>query len=172
MSGALRVSPPSQRSGHIIRDSALGLVPETLEPILAVQELLWSGKPLRAALVELLRLRSALAVNCVICKAVRYDVARRDGLTEDKVRAIPAARDSHVLSREERLAVAFAEGYLRFPAMLDAALRADLERAFTAEQLRHMALAMAFFNPLSKCAVCLGGMPETFPVTEIQVPAR
>jgi hypothetical protein len=35
-----------------------------------------------------------------------------------------------------------------------------------------MALAIAFFNPMSKCAVSLGGMPDSFPLTEIAVPSR
>jgi alkylhydroperoxidase family enzyme len=172
MSGTLRAALPSPPTGHVIRDSALGLVAETLEPILAVQELLWSGRPLRPAWVELLRLRSAHAVNCVICKAVRYDIARRDGLTEAKVRELVAPDATGALSAEERLVVAFAEAYLSQPPRLGAQLQADLARSFSGEQLQHMALAMAFFNPLSRCAVSLGGMPESYPVTEISVPAR
>jgi alkylhydroperoxidase family enzyme len=171
MSGMPRAGVPEKTTGHLIRDSSLGLVAETLDPILELQALLWKGSPLRPALVEMLRLRSANSVNCVICKAVRYDVARKDGLTEEKVAGIRGER-TDALTDEERLAVAFADAYLNHPQRIDAKLRAELARTFTPAQLCHMALAIAFFNPMSKCAVSLGGMPDSFPLTEIAVPSR
>jgi alkylhydroperoxidase family enzyme len=170
MSSLPRAAFPAIRTGHIIRDSSLGLVSETLDRIIDVQKLLWRGTPLRPALVELLRLRSALAVNCVVCKAVRYDVARRDGLSEDKVAKLTNGGIDE-LAEDERLAIAFADVYLQHPTRLDENLRSALNRVFTPAQLCHMALAIAYFNPMSKCAVSLGGMPESFPLTEIPVPA-
>jgi alkylhydroperoxidase family enzyme len=170
MSRLPRAAVPPTKTGHIIRDSSLGLVSDTLDPIVDVQKLLWRGTPLRPALVELLRLRSALAVNCVICKAVRYDIARRDGLSEDKVAKLTNGGIDE-LAEDEQLAIAFADAYLRHPQRLDEDLRSALLRVFTPAQLCHMALAIAYFNPMSKCAVSLGGMPESFPLTEIPVPA-
>jgi alkylhydroperoxidase family enzyme len=171
MSGLPRAGVPEQRTGHLIRDSSLGLVTETLQPIVELQSLLWGGTPLRPALVEMLRLRSANAVNCVICKAVRYDVARQDGLTEEKVAGVRGEPGAE-LSEEERLVLAFADAYLQAPHRIGASLREALARTFTPAQLCHMAVAIAFFNPMSKCAVSLGGMPESFPLTEIPVPPR
>jgi alkylhydroperoxidase family enzyme len=172
MSGLPRAGVPKTTTGHIIRDSSLGLVVQTLDPILKLQSLLWGGAPLRPALVEMLRLRSARAVNCVICKAVRYDVARQDGLTEDKVAQLGGDYASSDFTEEEKLVVAFADAYLNQPQRIDERLRAALVRTFTPAQLCHMAIAIAFFNPMSKCAVSLGGMPESFPLTEISVPSR
>jgi hypothetical protein len=34
-----------------------------------------------------------------------------------------------------------------------------------------MAISLTFFNALSRCAVSIGGMPESMPVTEVSVPA-
>ena len=88
MSSHLRVTLPREQTGNSIRDSALGLAPETVEPLIALNERVWNGGAVRPALLELVRLRNARLVNCVFCRSVRYDVARADGLTEDKVAGI------------------------------------------------------------------------------------
>jgi AhpD family alkylhydroperoxidase len=172
MSGLARAGVPATVTGHLIRDSSLGLVGETLDPILDLQAQLWSGAPLRAGLVELIRLRSARAVNCVICKAVRYDVARADGVTEQKVASLTAALPGEVLDEDERLVVAFTDAYLSQPAPIAPELAQILLSRFSPAQIAHMAMAIGFFNPMSKCAVSLSGMPESFPLTEISVPPR
>jgi alkylhydroperoxidase family enzyme len=88
MTSASRVSPPAGNTGNVIRDSALGIVPETLEHYLALNAAIWDAGPLGAAEIELARLRNARHTGCVLCQAVRYDVAVADGLTEDKVQLI------------------------------------------------------------------------------------
>ncbi len=170
MSALPRAGVPAVTTGHVIRDSSLGLVKETLEPIVSLAAMLFQGHPLRPARVELLRLRNANAVNCVICKAVRYDVAKNDGLTEQKVSSIAAVTGLDALSAEETLLVEFADTYLLHPERLEATLATRLH-ALPADQLAHMAIAIATFNALSRAAVSLSGMPESFPVTEIAVPA-
>ena len=80
-----RVSAPKQQTGNIIRDSAMGLVPETVDEYAVLNKSLWTNDHIRPAIVEMVRLRNARTVNCVFCKSVRYDVAKADGLSEDKV---------------------------------------------------------------------------------------
>lgn len=172
MSGLPRAGVPDTVTGHLIRDSSLGLVVATLDPILDLQARLWSGAPLRAGLVELIRLRSARAVNCVICKAVRYDVARADGVTEQKVASLTSGIPGETLDEDERLVVAFTDAYLSQPAVIGSDLVQALYSRFSPAQIAHMAMAIGFFNPMSKCAVSLSGMPESFPLTEIAVPSR
>jgi hypothetical protein len=87
----------------VIRDSSLGLVPETLEPIIDLQAAMWHGSSVGPALLELLRLRNARTVNCVFCKSVRYDIAR-GRLTEDKVRQIDDDSPLASLTKREKLA--------------------------------------------------------------------
>src|SRR4030095_16711182 len=84
MSSQLRAAVPREQTGNSIRDSALGLVPETVEPLIALNERVWTGGPVRPALLEVVRLRNARHVNCVYCRSVRYDVARAARLTADK----------------------------------------------------------------------------------------
>lgn len=166
---APRVTSPGLNSGNLVRDSALGWVPETLEPLMALQTSLWRESPVAPSLLELLRLRNARAVNCVMCKSVRYDVARQDGLSEDKVETLADYRHSDLLSEAEKLAVEFADVYLQDPRSMTPDLRQRLARCFSPEQVAHMALALASFNAMSKCAVSLGGMPESLPVMELSL---
>jgi alkylhydroperoxidase family enzyme len=158
--------PPAQ-TGNSIRDSALGLVPETVEPLIALHERVWNGGAVRPALLELVRLRNARLVNCVYCRSVRYDVARADGLREDKAAGIADGYERGSLDERETLALAFADAYLTSGGELDAARAAALRAAFTPEELAHLAIALVSFNAASRCAVSLGGMPEKLPVTEI-----
>ena len=84
MADGLRAGTPEHPTGHVIRDSSLGLVPETLPAILDLQGAIWHHASVGPAIMEMLRLRNARTVNCVFCKSVRYDIARADGLTEDR----------------------------------------------------------------------------------------
>ena len=170
MNSQARVGNPGTSTGNLIRDSSLGLAPAMLDAILPLHDKVWRENSVKPAFLEMLRLRNARTVNCVFCKSVRYDVARRDGLTEDKVSRIEDDFASSDLSEVEKLVLAFADVYLRAPENFDPALIADLRKHFSEEQLCHMAVSIATFNAMSKCAVGLGGMPESLPVMEIPLP--
>jgi len=170
MAEGLRAGTPDHKSGHVVRDSSLGLVPETLQPIIDMQDAIWHHAAVGPAVMEMLRLRNARTVNCVFCKSVRYDIARADGLTEDKVAHIDDDFVHSSLSEREKLVLAFADLYLRTPERVDATLAGRLRQEFTPRQLAHMAIALTTFHALSRCAVSLGGMPESLPVMEMPVP--
>jgi alkylhydroperoxidase family enzyme len=165
-----RVSPPKSETGNVIRDSAMGLVPETVDLFATLNKALWRNGIVRPALLEMLRLRNARTVNCVFCKSVRYDVAKADGLSEDKVDAIAEGFEDSALSDVEKAALAFADAYLFDPKGLSPALAARLKAIFSEAELATMAVALATFNASSRCAVSLGGMPESLPIMEISVP--
>ena len=170
MTSAARVSPPAGNTGNVIRDSALGIVPETLDHYLALNAAIWDAGPLSAAEIELARLRNARHTGCVLCQAVRYDVAVADGLSEDKVQLIRADDPAAGLSERERLMMAFVDQYNLDPAGIPMQLQQDLLAAFRADELLHLSLLVAWFNGSSRCAVALGGMPEEMPRLEISVP--
>ena len=169
MGSAARVTPPAEQTGHAIRDSALGRVPETLDAFIQLNRSVWSEGPVPPSILELMRLTNARHVNCVFCKSVRYDIAREDGLTEDKVAQLDHYQDSDLAPRE-KLAVAFARAYLDDPSGKHEDLRRELLTHFSAAEVAHMAQAVATFNAFSKCAVSLGGMPDELPVMEMSLP--
>ncbi len=170
MGATARVGAPTTKTGHVIRDSALGLVPETVDAIINLNGAVWANDSVRPALLEMLRLRNARTVNCVFCKSVRYDVARVDGLTEDKVDRIADGHQDSDLAPEEKLALAFADVYLKDPKGMNDNLATALQRRFSDREIATMAVSLAAFNASSRCAVSLGGMPESLPIMEIQVP--
>lgn len=171
MSRAPRVSPPAEQTGHILRDSALGRVAETVEPWVGLNHCVWYAGAVEPASLEVARLRNARTVNCVFCRSVRYDVARADGLTEDQVEQIDDGYESSSLSERHKLVLAFTDKYLKNPHGLDDALKQRLLAEFGADGIAHLAYAVALFNGFSKCAVSLGGMPDELPITEVAVPA-
>jgi alkylhydroperoxidase family enzyme len=172
MQGKARASAPTQRTGNPIRDSALARVPETVDEIVALNSAVWQRSLVSPALLEILRLRNARTVNCVFCKAVRYEVARADGLTEARAAMVDAGYQDSALTEREKLAVALADSYLGFPAGVSAQLAQRLAREFSAEQVASMFVALMTFNFTSRTAVSIGGMPEeALPVVLIPMAA-
>ena len=170
MAGAARVRAPDSSTGNVIRDSALGIVPQTLEHYLPLNAAIWDDGPLNAAEIEMARLRNAQRVGCVLCKAVRYDIAIEAGLDEDKVQMIGDQFEHSSLTPREKLIIAFTDQYLNDPGVPPPALRRQLQAEFTTQELLHLSLVVAYFNGFSRCAVALGGMPDQMPRTEISVP--
>ena len=165
-----RVAVPEARTGNVIRDSALGLVPHTVGHIIDLNRHVWQDSLVSPALLEIIRLRNARSVNCVFCRAVRYDVARKDGLTEEKADMIADGYQHSALSDREKLVIALADAYLGFPAGVGSELASRICREFSQAQIASIMIALMTFNFTSRTAVCIGGMPEgPLPVMEISV---
>ncbi len=164
-------SSPPKKTGNVVRDSVLGLVPEVIEPYLRLNATVWKNGPLNAAELEMIRLRNAREVGCVFCKAVRYDVATEAGLTEEKIAKINNEFAASDLSRREKLILTFCDHYLSSPDDMSASTEQQLQGEFTAAELAHMSVALLLFNTFSRCAVAFGGMPEhDLPLIPMAVP--
>ncbi|GAB3290097.1 carboxymuconolactone decarboxylase family protein [Parahaliea aestuarii] len=170
MTSQPRAHGPGTQSGDPVRDSALALVPEILEAYIPLSRAVWLEGPLGPALLEMVRLRNAQRVNCVFCRNARYDIARDDGLTEEKIGWMASEEGREQLSEQERLAVAFADAYLEGPDNLSSDLQAELAAAFSPAEIAHLSLALLLFNTFSRCAVTIGGMPDSLPVMEVSLP--
>jgi alkylhydroperoxidase family enzyme len=138
--------------------------------LIRLNSAVWHNPVLKPSMLELIRLRNARLVNCVFCKSVRYYVAKADGLTEDKVAQIADGYEDSNLSQRQKLALTFADAYLKNGGEISAANAQALRAEFSEEELAHMAVALVSFNAASRCAVSLGGMPEDLPVFEMQLP--
>jgi alkylhydroperoxidase family enzyme len=160
MSAKARAAAAATRTGNTIRDSALGLVPETVSEIIALNGAVWHKSLVSPTLLEIIRLRNARTVNCVYCKAVRYEVARADGLTEARAAMIDADYQKSGLSAREKLAIALADAYLGVPVRVTPELALALAREFSPEQIASLFVALMSFNFTSRTAVSIGGMPE------------
>jgi alkylhydroperoxidase family enzyme len=170
MVGRPRATNSNKPSGNMIRDSALGLVPETLDHYMGLNRKIWENRPLCPAEIEIARLRNARKVNCVFCKSVRYDIARADGLDEDRVAMIEDGYRDSALSEREKLILAFTDQFLNDPGGLGESLKAELLAVFSTQELVHLSMVVAHFSGFSRCAVALGGMPDSLPIMEISLP--
>lgn len=170
MATQARVTNTQKPTGNMVRDSALGLVPETLDHYMGLTREIWESGPLNAAEIELARIRNARTVNCVFCKSVRYDIAVEAGLSEDKVQMIEDDFRDSSLSDREKLILAFTDQFLHDPAGMSDELKGQLQTQFSPEELVHLSIAVAYFSGFSRCAVSLGGMPDELPVMKISVP--
>lgn len=167
MGGLPRVGKPKRQTGNMFMDSSLGLADQTAAGLFHLNRALWKRNSVRPSLIEMMRLRNARTVNCVFCKSVRYDLAREDGLTEGKAALIDDGFDRSDLTGMEKLVLRFADTYLRAPGNPSPELIGKLQEHFSGEQIAHLAIALATFNSTSKCAVSLGGMPDSLPITEV-----
>lgn len=166
-----RVAAPEQQTGNIIRDSSLGLVPQTLDPYLELNKTIWYEGPLSAAEIELVRLRNARKVNCVYCKAARYDIATEAGLSEDKVAQIDDDYQDSNLSKRDKLLLEYTDHYLANPTGMSEDLKQRLKDTFTEAEIVHASTALLLFNSFSRGAVAFGGMPEEdLPLMPMAVP--
>jgi len=170
MPASPRASGPGTNTGNVIRDSMMGLVPETVEAIIKLNSDVWRQSLVSPSLLETLRLRNASTVNCVFCKSVRYDVARADGLTEEKVAMIGDGYEASALAPREKAAITLADAYLGHPAGISGAAAERVTAAFDDAEIASMLVSLIAFNFASRAAVSNGGMPEDpLPVTEISV---
>lgn len=168
---APRVTSSPEPTGNVVRDSALGLVPETVDPYLALNYQIWNNGPLTPAELEMIRLRNARKVGCVFCQAVRYDIATEAGLNEAKVQKIEDGFQNSDLSQREKLILRFADQYLDNPDGMSSETERALQAEFSAAELTHMSVSLVLFNTFSRIAVALGGMPEgELPLIPMAVP--
>jgi len=160
MSAKPRASVSGTRTGNPIRDSALGRVAETVDEIVTLNHEVWHQSLVSPTLLEIIRLRNARTVNCVFCKAVRYEIAREDGLTEARAQMIDDHYRASALAEREKLAIALADAYLGFPAGVTPELARRLDTEFSPPEIAAMLVALLAFNFTSRTAVSIGGMPE------------
>jgi AhpD family alkylhydroperoxidase len=142
-----------------------------MEALVTLYPAVWFDGPLSPAELEMVRLRNAHAVGCVYCKAARYDIAREDGLDEDKVALISRATPDSDLSAREQLILAYTDAYLNDPESLAEDVKQALLAELGTEGVAHLAIALGIFNGTSRGAVAFGGMPEEdLPVIPMAVP--
>jgi len=170
---APRASGPAEKTGNVVRDSAMGLIPETVSEILKLNGHVWRDSLVPPSILETIRLRNARTVNCVYCKSVRYDVAIEDGLTEDRVSLINDSYRDSVLPPREKAAITLADCYLGFPAGANQKAASEIASQYTDDEIASMLVAAMTYNFTSRMAVSLGGMPEdgTLPIMQMSVAA-
>jgi alkylhydroperoxidase family enzyme len=162
---APRVLPPRARGADPISGSALAYQPDTLRAFLRLYGTLWSHGVVDQASKELARIRNARSVNCAICKSIRFEGARKEGLSEALVEQVRDGYETSALSARQKAVLRWTDTFLSGAPEPDAAQRRDVLGFFTPAELVELTAGLALFMGFSKIAVSLGGMPESLPVT-------
>jgi AhpD family alkylhydroperoxidase len=106
--------------------------------------------------------KAALVVNCEFCLDIGAALARHEGVSEDKLRALTSYADSPVLSDLEKLVIAYSEAISRSPAQVPEEMRAELERRFSRAQLAELTGEIAWENHRARLNQGLGVRPAGF----------
>ncbi|MEO8604330.1 MAG: carboxymuconolactone decarboxylase family protein [bacterium] len=167
---AARVPAADPRSDDPALRGPLGHQPQLWQAFQRLYATLWSRGVLDHPTKEVARLRNARVTGCGYCRNVRFDQARRDGLSEALVEQIADDFADSTLSARFKLVIRYTDAFLVDPGGVDAVLRADMRREFTPEQIVELTASIALFMGFSKIAVALGTVPESMPVTVIPTP--
>lgn len=163
-----RVRNAGKQTGNAIRDGIFGLVPETVSEIVALYGNLWGNACISPTLVEIIRLRLARKVDCPLCKSVRFDVPKANGLTEDRLELVEDDYELNPLSEREKCAIALTDAFLDFPVRVSEELANRLLKQFNETELAWVLLTLMHFNLTSRIQISLGGTPAgSLPIVEI-----
>ncbi len=106
--------------------------------------------------------KAAMIVNCEYCLDIGAEIARTEGIPEEKLVALLEYDDHPALSADEQLVVAFAAAVSASPAIVPDDLRARLDARFTRTQLAELAAEVAWENQRARLNQALGVRPSGF----------
>ena len=175
MSSTPRLPPPTfaaDAPADAIGRSVLAHQPELLRAFLRAYGTLWSHGRVDHPTKEVARLRNARVTDCRYCRNVRFTRAREEGLSEALVAQIGAGFETSQLSDRHKAVIRFADVFLTDPCRLSDAVRAEMQRHFSAAEIVELTAGLALFMGFSKIAVVLGQEPEDMPTTVIPTPVR
>lgn len=123
--------------------------------------LLMMGR-LPAELKTLAVAKAAMIVNCEYCLDIGAEIARTEGISEEKLVALLDHDGNPALTDDEQLVVAFSAAISSSPAVVSDDLRARLEARFTRSQLAELAAEVAWENQRARLNQALGVRPAGF----------
>src|SRR5262245_51701652 len=109
--------------------------PALLRAFLRLYGTLWSHGVVDQATKEVARLRNGRVTGCNYCRNVRFDGARRAGLSEELAAQIDEGFEESALNEAHKAVIRYADVFLTDPSRLTPGLRAELLSHFTPAQI-------------------------------------
>jgi alkylhydroperoxidase family enzyme len=131
-----------------------GLFSEVADSFAQLHSVVW--ELVDPVLLELCRLRMAGLLGFKSGLALRSDPARRAGLTEDRIGALPSWPTSSLFSERERAALAMTEQFVIDPNGVDDALAARLLEHMDATEVYTFVNALWAVEALQRASLTLG----------------
>jgi alkylhydroperoxidase family enzyme len=146
---------PEEGGGSTAFERALGLRPELLADLKRFHALFWSEGRLDPVVLELCRIRIASVLGCVSQTGVRYEPARRAGLGDEKIAALPRWPSAPEFSAKERACLAFAEAFVMDVHSIDDALAAAVSEHLSPAEMVAFTEALAVFDGFARFRLVL-----------------
>lgn len=162
---------PEEGVGATPFERALGLRPELLADLKRFHALFWTDGRVDPVLLELCRLRIASLLGCASELRVRYEPARRAGLGEEKIAALPRWPSAPEFSAAERACLAFAEAFVIDVHSIDDALAAAVTEHLSPAEMVAFTEALAVFDGFARFRLALGLAPPA-PGTAVELSAE
>jgi alkylhydroperoxidase family enzyme len=115
-----------------------------------------------AQLKTLATAKAAMMVNCAFCLDIGAEIARTEGIGQEKLEALLTYADSDVLSDDEKLVVEYAEAVSATPAVVGEDLRNRIEARFSRAQIAELAAEIAWENQRARLNQALDVRPAGF----------
>jgi AhpD family alkylhydroperoxidase len=104
----------------------------------------------------LAEMKAATLTTCEYCIDIGSQIARRGGLSDEELLALPRYRDSELFSDVEKLAIDYAVGMSRTPVAVPDELFAGLQRHFDETQIVELTNVIALENMRGRFNLALG----------------
>ena len=104
----------------------------------------------------LAELKAAALTNCEYCVDIGSQIARRAGIGDEQLLALPRYRDSELFSETEKLVLDYAVGVSRTPVDVPGELLEQLRRHFDDAQMVELTNAIAIENMRGRFNLALG----------------
>jgi AhpD family alkylhydroperoxidase len=167
----VRLRPPESAPDTVARYGVLAHAPRVLHAFLDLYGCLWSDGVVDQPTKEVMRLRNARVTGCGYCRNVRFDGARRGGLSETDVGQIDDGYARSTLSPRRKMVIALTDAVLGGTERVDGSLASALADEFSPAEIVELGVTAALCHGFSKIAVALGTAPEDMPVTVVPTPA-
>jgi alkylhydroperoxidase family enzyme len=152
---------PEQSAGTTALERALGLRPELLVDLKRFHALFWQDGRVDPIVLELCRLRIAGLLRCASELRARYEPARRAGLTEAKIAALPSWPKAPDFTARERACLAFAEAFVVDVHSIDDELAAAVAEHLSPAAMVAFTEALAVFDGFARFRLVLGLEPPS-----------
>lgn len=154
-------------------ETALAHQPKLASKFGELYGLFWRNGLVSERVKEIARMRNARTTGCGYCRNVRFDGARREGLTEKVISDITDDYESSSsFSSTEKSALRLTDAIITDPKAKNETLRAELLAHFSREQLVELTLGVVLFVVHSKALITMGLEPENMAVTLAPTPSR
>jgi AhpD family alkylhydroperoxidase len=133
-----------------------GHVPPLLGGILKLEQATAKVNHVESRLKILAQLKASTVIGCEYCIDLGSQIARRSGLTDDELLALPRYQESELFSHLERLVLEYAVAMTRTPPKVSDALFDQLRRHFDDPQLVELTSVIALEGMRSRFNSALG----------------